>query len=94
MVARVSIDADSLAQLKLSGEVRVEDIHGIPLVLMTLDARKQLLRSDLTEVDALSERELRNQGSESLADPEGWGDPSMDVYDTMPAVGSDNHGDS
>ena len=91
MAAKVSIDDQLLEQLQQTGEVRVEDMHGVPLVLMTVDAREQLQKlvySDLTE------DEMMALGADQLNDPEGWGAPGMEVYDTMEGIDPTNNGSS
>jgi len=93
MAAKVSLDDLTLEQLQQVGELRVEDSHGVPLVLMTIDARQQLGKAIYDDSD-LTIAELKSQGAELLADPEEWGDPAMDVYDTMESIDSDSHANS
>ena len=91
MAATVSLDDQLLKQLQQTGEVQVEDIHVIPLVLMTVDARdrlQKLVYSDLTD------GEMMALGAEQLDDPEGWGAPGMEVYDTMEGIDPQSNGSS
>jgi hypothetical protein len=79
MVAKVQLDEQLLNQLQTSGEVQVEDARGVPLVLMTVDARQQLGASyDATDWTL---EEMMSVASKALEDSEGWGDASMDEYD-------------
>jgi hypothetical protein len=81
MVAKVQLDEQLLNQLQASGEVQVEDARGVPLVLMTLDARQQLAASyDATE---WTSAEMMSVAAKALEDPEGWGNASMDEYDKV-----------
>ncbi len=82
MSAKVSIDDQLLKQLQQSGEMQVEDSHGVPLVLMTIHARQQLHKA-LYDDSEWTEEEMRAMGKDQLSDPEGWGAPGMEVYDTM-----------
>jgi hypothetical protein len=42
MTQRIKIDDQTLEQLRLQGELRVEDSRGVPVILMTDDAREEL----------------------------------------------------
>jgi hypothetical protein len=81
MVAKVQLDEQLLNQLQASGEVQVEDSRGIPLVLMTVDARQQLAASyDATD---WTSEEMLSIASKALEDPEGWGEAAMGEYDKV-----------
>jgi len=80
MTGKVSFDDKSLKQLQETGEVPAGDIQGIPVVLMTVDARGWLHK---VLYDDLAEGEMMALGSEQLDDPDGWGAPGMEVYGTM-----------
>lgn len=80
MAAKVSIDDQLLKQLQESGEVRVEDTHGLPIVLMTVNAREQLGQVVYDDSE-WSPDEMMAVVAQKLSDPEGWGHPDMDVYD-------------
>ncbi len=92
MVAKVSIDGVLLEQLQTSGELRVENTHGVPIVLMTVDAREQLGRATYDDSE-WSADEMMSVVSQKLNDPEGWGHPDMDDYDnTYGHLFDDDHG--
>lgn len=93
MAAQVSLDAKLLQQLQQTGELRVEDTHGVPLVLMTIDARDQLHKVVYDDRD-ITDKEMMAMGTDQLNDPEGWGAPNMDVYDTMKGIDPNTHGSS
>jgi hypothetical protein len=79
MTAKVSLDDQLLKQLQETGEVRVQDMHGVPIVLMTVDAREQLgLVYDDSE---WTPQEMMALVANQLNDPQGWGHPEMEVYD-------------
>ena len=80
MAAGLPIDDNTRKQLLDTGEVRVVDAQGIPLVLMTVDARQELHR---LVYDDLDEQVIMQLGADQVADPDDWGAPDMDVYDTM-----------
>jgi hypothetical protein len=81
MAAKVSLDDQLLKQLQASGEVQVEDAHGVPIVLMTVDARQKLhgITYDDSEV---TEGEMMGILAAQVNDPEGMGAPGMEDYDT------------
>ncbi len=95
MATKVPIDVSQMEQLRKqlqeTGEVRVEDTQGVPLVLMTVDARGQLHR---LVGDDMSDAEMMAMGSEQLDDSEGWGAPGMEVYDTMEGTDPRTNGHS
>lgn len=78
MTPKIAIDDQTWRQLQQAGELKVEDAHGVPLVLMTVDARKELEQVvyDATEPDA---DEFLPLAHEALA--EAWDAPGMDAYD-------------
>lgn len=82
MAAKVSLNDQLLKQLQETGEVRVEDMHGLPIVLMTVDARQQL-QSATYDDGELTEVEQNALLAAALDDPEGMGAPGMEVYDEM-----------
>jgi len=94
MATKVPIDVNQIEQLRKqlqeTGEVRVEDTQGVPLVLMTIDARGQLHRL----VYDVSDAEMMAMGSDQLNDPEGWGAEGMEVYDTMEGTDPSPNGNS
>ena len=78
MTAKVTLNDEILKQLQETGELRVESIHGIPLVLMTIDARQQLGQdNDWTD------EEQNAVMANALNDPENWGASDMDIYDKL-----------
>ena len=89
MTAKVSLDEKSLKQLQETGEVSAGDVEGIPVVLMTVDARGQLHK---VVYDDLTEGEMMALGSEQLDAPEGWGAAGMEVYDTMEGTDPSSNG--
>ena len=78
MTAKVTLNDAILKQLQETGELRVESIHGIPLVLMTIDARQQL-----DQDNDLTDEEQNAVMASALNDPEDWGAPDMDIYDKL-----------
>lgn len=93
MPAKVTLDELLLKQLQETGELRVEETHGVPLVLMTVDARDRLHKVVYDDSD-LTEEEMMALGAEQLGDPEGWGDPGMEVYDAMDGIDPSTNGNS
>jgi hypothetical protein len=91
MGSELVISDQLFQQLQASGEVRVEDTHGVPVVLMTIDARQQLGQFVYDDSD-LTAAEMLAQGAEQLQDPTGWGAPEMDVYDSMEGIDQDANG--
>lgn len=82
MTAKISIDDKTLEQIQREGELNVVDDHGVPLVLMTVDARKNL-RTLMYDDSDWSEDEQNAVMAQALDDPEGWGAPGMDDYDKL-----------
>jgi hypothetical protein len=82
MAPRITIDDYTLQQLQQVGELKVEDTHGVPLVIMTVDARQDLQKLVYDDSE-LMEAELMAAGADQVSDPEGWGAKGMDVYDAM-----------
>jgi len=80
MAARLPIDDKLLEQLQTTGELRVEDMHGVPIVLMTVDAREQLGKVVYDDSEWSADEKMSVM-AQQLNDPDGWGHPSMDVYD-------------
>lgn len=82
MVAKVSLGEQLIQQLQQAGELRVEDTLGVPVVLMTVDARQQLqqLAYDGGE---WTNAEMMAVAAKALDDPDGWGALGMDDYDKM-----------
>jgi hypothetical protein len=78
MTPQISLDDQTLDRLHREGEVKVEEAHGIPLVLMTVGAREALqkLVYDDSEPDA---DEFLPHGHEAFA--EDWNAPGMEAYD-------------
>lgn len=62
MESELVLSDQLLQQLQASGEVRVQDTHGVPIVLMTVDARQQLER-----VSTLDEEYFREKLHEGMA---------------------------
>jgi hypothetical protein len=82
MTPRINIDAQTLELLRQTGELRVEDPHGVPVVLMTVDAREELQKLVYDDSE-LTADEMRAAGREQLNDPAGWGAPGMGIYDEL-----------
>jgi hypothetical protein len=91
MTPRVAIDDQTLHQLQEEGELRVETAAGVPLVVMTVDAREDLQKA-IYDDSALSEAEMRAAGRDQLDDPEGWGAPGMEIYDKLYGDDPTDHG--
>jgi hypothetical protein len=93
MVAKVSLGEELLQQLQQAGELRVEDALGVPVVLMTPDARQQLekLAYDDSEWTDAEQNALM---AEALDDPGGWGAPGMEVYDELYGSDFQAHGEN
>ena len=62
--------------------MRVEDARGVPIVLMTVDAREQLRGTDCDDRDWTVD-EMRASVASWMDDPEGWGAPGMEAYDDL-----------
>jgi len=80
MESKVITDDQTFQKLQQSGEVKVMDSHGVPIVLMTIDARQQLGKMVYDDSEWAPE-EMMGVLAQQLKDPEGWGHPDMDVYD-------------
>ena len=93
MTLRINIDDQTLEQLRNVGELTVEDTHGFPVVLMTVDAREELQKLVYDDSDLTSE-EMRAAGRDQLNDPEGWGAPGMQIYDELYGDNPTDHGES
>jgi len=76
------MDEQALEQLRRDGELRVEDTHGIPLVVMTVDARRELHKLVYDDSE-WTEQEMLSVATQQLSDPEGWGAPGMEIYDEL-----------
>jgi len=93
MTPRITIDDRTLEQLHEKGELRVEDSHGVPVVLMTVDAREELQKL-IYDDSEWTEEEMRAVTQHWLDDPEGWGAPGMEVYDELYGDEPTDHGQS
>jgi hypothetical protein len=93
MTPRISIDDQSLQQLHKVGELRVEDPHGVPVILMTVDARQELQKLVYDDSEWTAE-EMRAAVKPWLDDPEGWGAPGMEIYDELYGDKPTDHGQS
>jgi hypothetical protein len=93
MTARISIDDQAFKELQQAGELRVESSNGVPLVVMTVDAREQLQKLAYDDSE-WTEAELMAAGADQLDNPEGGGAPGMDVYDTMEGIAPTENGSS
>ena len=82
MAARIAIDEQTIKELQQAGELRVESTNGVPLVVMTVDARAHLQKLAYDDGE-WTEAELMAAGADQLDNPQGWGAAGMDVYDTM-----------
>lgn len=78
MTPQISLDDQTLDRLRREGEVKVEESHGMPLVLMTVGAREALqkLVYDDSELDA---DEFLPHAHEAFAAD--WDAPGMEAYD-------------
>jgi hypothetical protein len=92
MTPRITIDDQTLEQLREKGELRVEDTHGVPVVLMTVDARQELVEKLDYDDSEWTEEEMRAAGRDQLDDPEGWGAPGMEIYDQLYGDKPTDHG--
>ncbi len=92
MTPRITIDDQTLQQLRLTGELTVEDSHGLPVILMTVDARQELQKLVYDDSE-LSEQEMRTAGRDQLSDPDGWGAPGMEIYDKLYGDNPTDHGE-
>jgi hypothetical protein len=82
MTPQISIDDQSLQHLQQTGELRVESASGIPLVVMTVDAREQLQNAAYNACE-IGVDEFLPLAHESLA--EAWDAPGMAAYDDYDA---------
>ena len=92
MTPRITIDDQTLQQLRQAGELTVEDAYGLPVVLMTVDARQELQKLVYDDSE-LTEQEMRAAGRDQLDDPEGWGAPGMEIYDELYGDKPTDHGE-
>jgi hypothetical protein len=92
MTPRITIDDQTLQQLRLTGELTVEDAHGLPVILMTVDARQELQKLVYDDSE-MTEQEMRAAGRDQLNDPEGWGAPGMEIYDALYGDKPTDHGE-
>ena len=92
MTPRITIDDQTLQQLRQAGELTVEDAYGLPVVLMTVDARQELHKLVYDDSE-LTEQEMRAAGRDQLDDPEGWGAPGMEIYDELYGDKPTDHGE-
>ena len=90
---KIKLDDQTREQLLQKGELQVEDTQGVPIVLMTVDARQELQKVVYDDSD-LTEDEMLDVAAKQLDDPEGWGAPSMEIYDQLYGDNPTNHGDS
>ena len=93
MTARIAIDDQTFKELQQAGELRVESTNGVPLVVMTVDAREHLQKLAYDDSE-WTEAELIAAGSDQLDNPEGWGAAGMEVYDTIEGVAPTENGSS
>jgi hypothetical protein len=93
MTPRISIDDQTFQLLQQAGELRVESNNGVPLVVMTVGARDDLQKLAYDSGE-WTEAEMLAAGADQLKDPEGWGAPGMDVYDTIEGSVPTNNADA
>lgn len=94
MTIQITIDDQTLEQLRKAGELTVEDAqHGVPVVLMTVDARQQLVEKLEYDDSEWTEEEMLAAAAEQLNDPEGWGAPGMEIYDQLYGDEPTDHGE-
>ena len=79
---KITLDDLSRERLLREGELRVEDVQGIAMVLMTVDARQELHRVAYDEGE-WTEEEMLSVAARQLVDSEGWGAPEMEIYDEL-----------
>jgi hypothetical protein len=91
MTPRIAIDDQTLELVRREGELQVEDPHGIPLVVMTVDARHALHQVAYDDSE-WTEEEMLAIAAQQLNDPEGWGAPGMEIYDQLYGDKSAHHG--
>jgi hypothetical protein len=93
MIARIAIDDQTFKQLQQAGELLVESANGVPLVVMTVNARQHLQKLAYDDSEP-TESELVSAGADQLENPENWGAAGMDVYDTMEGIPPAENGSS
>ena len=69
----------------------VEDTHGVPVILMTVDARQELQKLVYDDSEWTAE-EMRAVVKPWFDDPEGWGAPGMEIYDELYGDKPTDHG--
>ncbi len=82
MTPKISLDDETLEQLRRDGEVKLEEAHGLPVVVMTAAAREELQKLIYDDSEWTAE-EMRAVAERWLDDPEGWGAPGMEIYDEL-----------
>jgi hypothetical protein len=82
MTPRIAIDEQTFTSLQEVRELRVENSNGVPLVVMTVDTREHLQKLAYDDSEWTG-AELMAAGGHQLNDPEGWGAPGMDEYNTL-----------
>ena len=82
MASRITIDAKDLQQLQASGELQLNDSHGMPIVTITVGTRKEVQPIVYDSSDWTPE-EIRSSTDAWLDDPAGWGAAGMDDYDKL-----------
>lgn len=93
MTPKISIDEQTLEQVLKQGELQVEELHGVPLVVMTVDAR-QGLQKLVYDDSEWTPKEMQAVAEDWLNDPEGWGAPGMEIYDELYGDEPTDHGKS
>ena len=91
MTPKITIDEQTLEQLRREGELQVEDSHGIPLVVMTVDVRRELHKVVYDDSE-WTDQEMLAIAAKQLDDPEGWGAPGMEIYDQLYGDQRADHG--
>ncbi len=95
MTPQIILDDQTVEQLRMKGELTVEDAqHGFAVVLMTVDARQQLVEKLEYDDSEWTEEEMRAAGRDQLDDPEGWGAPGMEIYDELYGDEPTDHGEN
>jgi hypothetical protein len=92
MTPKITLDDRTLERLRRDGEVKVQEVNGLPLVVMTTDARQQLQKLIYDDSDWTAD-EMRTVTTQWLDDPEGWGAPGMEIYDELYGDKSIDHGE-
>ncbi len=75
MIARIAIDDQTFKQLQQAGELLVESANGVPLVVMTVNARQHLQKLAYDDSEP-TESELVSAGADQLENPENWAQPA------------------